>query len=90
MCSAKRKELVEVVKYFRDGLDALWNRSQRILTETGLSLTKMGLSTLKSTKIYDFQTAQMVEKESRKAKTYSQSKISQVSAKGGRKAYRVP
>lgn len=47
MCSASKRELIEVVKYFRDKLDALWQKSQTYRTETALHFLKAGLSLMR-------------------------------------------
>jgi hypothetical protein len=48
MCSAKAKELVEVVKYFRDEFDDLWQQTQMLKMEVGGTLVQTGLKLMQS------------------------------------------
>jgi hypothetical protein len=43
MCSANQKELIEVVKYFRDQFDGLWQKHVRFVSDTGTTLLVAGL-----------------------------------------------
>lgn len=42
MCSASRKELVQVVKYFRDELDELWRAYVKTTSDTATGLIDAG------------------------------------------------
>lgn len=43
MCSATKKELVEVVKYFRDEFDDLWRKYLEATHSVGLTLMTTGM-----------------------------------------------
>lgn len=43
MCNATKKELVEVVKYFRDEFDDAWQRNIRLTRDVGMTLCNTGL-----------------------------------------------
>lgn len=43
MCRANRKELVEVVKYFRDLFDDAWQRNNQLTRDVGMALCQAGL-----------------------------------------------
>lgn len=42
MCSASARELVEVVKYYRDEFDRIWQKYVEMSTEIGLALIGTG------------------------------------------------
>jgi hypothetical protein len=43
MCSASRKELIEVVKYFRDEFDQLWRCHLAAVRDSGMLLMATGM-----------------------------------------------
>ncbi len=47
MCKATAAELIEVVKYWRDWHDSVFQVSQAARTETAMALMKLGVSLLK-------------------------------------------
>lgn len=48
MCRASAKELVEVVKYFRDEFDDLWEQTQMLKMTVGGMLVQTGLKLMES------------------------------------------
>ena len=49
MCSASRKELIEIVKYFRNQVDELWWRHIHFGETIGTTLMSAGIQILKQT-----------------------------------------
>lgn len=46
MCEASAKDLVEVVKYFRDSFDDLWQKQQMLRDKTGTELMRIAINLL--------------------------------------------
>lgn len=48
MCSASKKELIEVVKYFRDEFDYLWNYHRMFADSIGVLLLSKGIEVMRA------------------------------------------
>lgn len=71
MCSAKAKELVEVVKYFRDEFDDLWQQTQTLKMTVGGTLVQTGLKLMESRVVEQHPHPRPKRKQSRPARKKS-------------------